>query len=444
MIAPELRPLSFGELLDRTFSLYRKHFWVFVGIMAVPQLFVVAWSLGLSAVGGGRLGETWTVFFAIGAGLMFWMWMFAYVVAYGATTFAVSEVHLGRTTTIRAAYQKMRGRIWSLIKLILSVLLRIFGCAITIVLLPLAALLPLWYALAIPALLVEKGTARQALKRSRLLTGGHRNRIFLIGLLTTIVSLVLVAIIQGPFWVAAVILAAAKGQPPYWLNVLMNLAGGIAGAFTAPLFMIALVLLYYDIRVRKEGYDLQLMMAALEQASPARVPAEALPAEAAPALKKTSVFLVIFLTLITFGVYVPVWFITRRKAINSLHSQQKLGLGTLVFVLVLFGAVLLAGFVEGWMQASAAHVTMETYTKLNADIVNVLAGVGGIVLLVQSFKVRRILLDHFRAQSSGLFSSTMSLEREVSFSGVATFFLHIYYLQYKINGFVEAYAATAG
>ena len=39
METAELRPLSLGELLDRTFSLYRNHFWVFVGIMAIPASF---------------------------------------------------------------------------------------------------------------------------------------------------------------------------------------------------------------------------------------------------------------------------------------------------------------------------------------------------------------------------------------------------------------------
>ena len=35
MATAELRPLSLGELLDRTFSYYRSHFWLFVGIMAI-------------------------------------------------------------------------------------------------------------------------------------------------------------------------------------------------------------------------------------------------------------------------------------------------------------------------------------------------------------------------------------------------------------------------
>jgi hypothetical protein len=37
-----LRPLSTGELLDRTFSLYRSHFGLFVGLFALPHLVVLA------------------------------------------------------------------------------------------------------------------------------------------------------------------------------------------------------------------------------------------------------------------------------------------------------------------------------------------------------------------------------------------------------------------
>jgi len=41
----DLRPLSIGELLDRTFSLYRRNFLLFVGIAALPQLLVLALQL---------------------------------------------------------------------------------------------------------------------------------------------------------------------------------------------------------------------------------------------------------------------------------------------------------------------------------------------------------------------------------------------------------------
>ena len=33
----ELRPLSVGEILDRTFTLYRGNFILFVGISAIPH-----------------------------------------------------------------------------------------------------------------------------------------------------------------------------------------------------------------------------------------------------------------------------------------------------------------------------------------------------------------------------------------------------------------------
>lgn len=32
----DLRPLSLGEILDRTFTLYRRNFLLFAGIIAIP------------------------------------------------------------------------------------------------------------------------------------------------------------------------------------------------------------------------------------------------------------------------------------------------------------------------------------------------------------------------------------------------------------------------
>src|SRR5260370_21458674 len=46
----DLRPLSIGELLDRTFSLYRRNFLLFIGISAIPQLLVLAMRLAQTAL----------------------------------------------------------------------------------------------------------------------------------------------------------------------------------------------------------------------------------------------------------------------------------------------------------------------------------------------------------------------------------------------------------
>ncbi len=422
MTAPELRPLSFGELLDRSFTYYRRHFWVFVGIMAIPQVFFLAMILSAGALSSEGPGTAWQLFFAVGFVLTGLSWLLAYAFAFGATTFAVSEVHLGRAITIRAAYRSMRGRIGRLLNLGFSVLLRMTACAITIVLLPLAVLMLFWYALAIPALLLENTTARQSLKRSRLLTKGYLDRIFLIGILTGIVSWVGAFVLQGPFWVANLALAFKNIPPPAWLELLTNIAGGLAGAFTGPLMMIALVLVYYDSRVKKEGYDLQLMIETL----PAAAPTEAVVTQPTPELKKMSVVLVIGLSLITGMIYEPIWFLTRRKALNRLRSSEKLRLFPFVFVLAVFLIVFLIAFFADL----AGKKEPEIFNRL-------LLFAAAIVLIFQRFKVKDMLLDHFSPPFSGEFASSLALQNPAPFSGLATFFLGICYLQYKINRFLE-------
>jgi hypothetical protein len=323
MSIAELRPLSLGELLDRSFTYYRKYFWVFVGIMAIPQLFGIALSLffqALQAPSGAQpasptpepVGAELVGFILgtiVGAVGIVIVYMLVYAVALGATTFAVSEIHLGQSTSVRSAYRKMKGQAWRLLDLIISILLRAGAClmvflAATAVMGALSAevgqgpglilgilavilafilslvgitLLMLRYGVSIPALVLERIRAREAINRSVQLTKGFLGRVFLIGLMMSVVSWVVASIFQGPFLIAAVVLAMKQTQPPLWLNSLAAVAGGLGGALSGPLLMIPLALLYYDLRVRKEGFDLELMMAALDRGGPAAgIPTEAL------------------------------------------------------------------------------------------------------------------------------------------------------------------------
>src|SRR5215469_17684493 len=45
MSGMDLRPLSLGDILDRTVLVYRRRFLLFLGITAIPQLCVLAWNL---------------------------------------------------------------------------------------------------------------------------------------------------------------------------------------------------------------------------------------------------------------------------------------------------------------------------------------------------------------------------------------------------------------
>ena len=63
-----------------------------------------------------------------------------------------------------------------------------------------------------------------------------------------------------------------KGPLPISLVLAMSMSSAIGGVIAGPLLMIILVVFYYDLRIRKEAFDLQQMMASLPEPNPA-VPA---------------------------------------------------------------------------------------------------------------------------------------------------------------------------
>lgn len=318
MSGVELRPLSLGELLDHTFSYYRKHFLLFVGIMALPQVLIVAVNLGLISfrsprIAAPRPGHPVPIFSPahilstlaatlLGVALVMFAYALVYCIALGASSFALSEVHLGRTTTIAGAYRRLRGKVWRLFDVLVSIILRsvgifalawaagavIFILSITLlsvkgkpnpvvmVLLGLvgflvlaagmvfAFIVVLRYSLAVPSLVLEDLRAREAIKRSIFLAKGNLWRIFLTIILMYIINMVGVMVFQGPFFVVLMFAAIKTHTVPLWVQVPMYISGGIGGALSGPFMIIALALHYYDSRVRKEGYDLQLMMSNLD------------------------------------------------------------------------------------------------------------------------------------------------------------------------------------
>ncbi len=113
----ELRPLSTGEILDRTFTLYRRRFLLFFGISAIPHILVLALNLtqsyllsgvanGVPSGSGGLNGQSPVMPagpMAAGFGILLLallVSMVAYLLVQGATVTAVSEIYLGHDITI--------------------------------------------------------------------------------------------------------------------------------------------------------------------------------------------------------------------------------------------------------------------------------------------------------------------------------------------------------
>lgn len=317
MPALVLQPLNLGELLDRMFSLYRKNFLLFFGIMLLPSVLAMAAGVIMalfrspfmaSRPASPAMVKTVAATAIGGFALVMVAYWVVYSVALGASTFAVGDVYLGRAATIAASYRRIRGRVGRLLWLMFLVALRVagifvvFSLGLGLVMVPLVTMgrgvaagviaglltmmlifagmaamvwLMLRYSISIPSLVLEDVPARQAIRRSVQLMKGNYLRCFLLLFLTVIIAYVSLIIFQGPFYVA-ILMTARHGQPAMWLLSLSSISGAIGQALSAPLIMIGLVLLYYDIRVRKEAFDLQLMMSLVDQGG-------AQPAAAAPA-----------------------------------------------------------------------------------------------------------------------------------------------------------------
>src|SRR5690348_13004230 len=113
---PNLRPMTLGEILDRTAQLYREKFVLFAGIFVLYA--GCALVLGLVALG---LYE-WARTAHRAVSVLVWMrlsisglqWLVLFLVAgaaVAATNRAVAWVHLGEPATIRGAYQSIMPRL---------------------------------------------------------------------------------------------------------------------------------------------------------------------------------------------------------------------------------------------------------------------------------------------------------------------------------------------
>ncbi len=270
-----LRPLSTGELLDRTFSLYRSQFWLFVGIFALPHLVVLGVQLlQLSSERSyARVPHVLsTLLWFVGVSFVGLVMASA---SQAATVVAVSEIHLNRPATITDSFGRVKGHLLGVIGISVLVGLAV-GVGAVAFLVP-GVLLAIMWCLAIPAKVLENKGALAAMSRSVDLTKGDWGRIFIVGLLVVVLSFGVRMLFQAPILVAIYMSARAgmRNAVLAW-QIGLLVAAFIAQSLVGAVGTIAFSLVYYDERVRKEAFDIQLMMATLDAgAAPASAQAGA-------------------------------------------------------------------------------------------------------------------------------------------------------------------------
>ncbi|HET6840714.1 MAG TPA: hypothetical protein VFK06_03385 [Candidatus Angelobacter sp.] len=298
----ELRQMSTGEVLARTFHLYKNHFLQFAAMGTIYAACVVIGILiviGVDELLGpviGILGGSLLVVAELGLVLLA---LIGLALGGGATVYAVSQIYLGREATIRNSYTAVRPLIFRLARVQLSKCFRVLGrymraqllfgivfvplylalngesnktvlIVLQILAFPVLVAIAVWetravcgYVLAVPACQMERLSSPEALQRSQSLSSQFLGRIFLVLLLTAAMGAGLLALLLAITWGKLSLALSFVWQASSIFAVL---------TLTAPIAMIAIAVIYYDLRVRKETFDLQLLMASIGQPWQEQVP----------------------------------------------------------------------------------------------------------------------------------------------------------------------------
>jgi hypothetical protein len=255
-----LRPLEIGDLLDETFRMYRRHFLLFAGlsvILSIPSAALSSFSYYalfsglLQQAGSGTsdrvlLQAGTLVLYLVGALLALALVPFFY----GAVTYAVCESAVGRPVTPSSVLSGVLRRYFPLMGywLLIGLMLVAF------------CLIPLWiwiwvgWVVVMPVMFIENVGLGAAMGRSWRLVEGRWWRSFF-----TLALMFIIWFVARTALRAFIVLAQSLLQlviptvAALWIAAATSV---IVGSLVNPLLQIAIVLIYFDLRVRREGLDL--------------------------------------------------------------------------------------------------------------------------------------------------------------------------------------------
>jgi hypothetical protein len=297
------RAQAVGELLDSAFTLYRRNVRLILSITAVVQLPLALFSYLAYQLTGvtsattrlqqlstngtvtsqqlGDLTSTFITVFAVLIGIGLLQALVVQPIATAAMTRAVGDIYLGTTATVGGAYAAVGRRIGSVVAVSLLLFLAgvsIFavafglaigavyafgssGAALLIVLIPALVFVVIvvytrWL-FAAPIVILERVGARAALRRSWQLVRGSTPRVLGITLLVGLITGILSAIVSALLGVVT-----QFGDENVRL-ILSQLASLIVAVLIQPISFIVVVLLYYDLRIRREAFDIEMLAATL-------------------------------------------------------------------------------------------------------------------------------------------------------------------------------------
>jgi len=308
----ELRPRNLLDLMDASVRLYRRHFGPLLGISALMLVpFGIVYSVGFfyyfMALGpmtqiGQVPPDAQIDMSALVIGLILLVLALVIIAALGplsqgALALAISEQYLGRSVGVWEAYRRVVRYWWSLFWVgIVFGLLVSFGplvgamlgggagfvigmavlpqapvapAAIGAILgmlagIPVSALLFTWFVFYEQTMVLENARGMDSLQRSRALVRGHGWHAFGTLFLTFLAITIATWVLTVPVSTVGGVVAVSRPEFFAHAQLLAQCVQQIVNILLGPLFMIVQTLTYYDLRIRKEGFDLQMMADAIE------------------------------------------------------------------------------------------------------------------------------------------------------------------------------------
>ncbi len=276
MSVPELRPLSVGEILDVALKIWRRHFpalarivlFVVTPVQVLSSLLLAsalpnsenifdpsAFDPDTNTTTGAFDGGDAAAFFAA-LGLITLLSGLGFVLSSAAALRAITVAYLGGTPdwkeSLRLALSRLGSLVWLSIVMGVGVTLGFALCLGPGIWLSVA------WSLAFAALVAEDLSGTRALGRSFNLVRGRWWATFGVLLIAFLLNAVVDQIVSIPFAIGSFF--AEDSVVGFTLSAVANV---ISDVITTPFVAAVFVLVYFDLRVRKEGFDLQLLAQAM-------------------------------------------------------------------------------------------------------------------------------------------------------------------------------------
>ena len=276
-------PMTIGGILDRTFRLYRQNFLRFLSIVSVIQIPMIIVGLVIgsiiftsitSAALEGEKPNIMSTFVSLAA--LGFLAMLGQLLCTAALTRGISQTYLGKKPSVGQTYGAVASQLLTLVLASFLVALA-FGLGLILLIVP-GIIFLFWFSLTTQTIVIERVGVLEGMSRSKKLMSGNIGKLFVLGIVLFLIS-----------WVAGWVFSfAAKmfiTQPTLSANtqeairvfisemktyaLLISFFESVGKLIFMPISAGAMVLFYYDIRIRKEGFDLEMLAQSMGEEVPA-------------------------------------------------------------------------------------------------------------------------------------------------------------------------------